>query len=195
MSVGDDGELLIRGGQVFTGYWRRDDATAEVLDDDGWFHTGDLAEIDDDGFVTITGRKKELIVTAGGKNVSPGPLEDRVRAHRLVSQCIVVGDQRAFVGALVTLDEETLPAWASEHGKPDSSPPALAGDGDLRSEIQAAVDDANNTVSKAESIRAFRILPRDFTEEGGQLTPTLKLKRAVVLKEFGNQVEALYARR
>jgi long-chain acyl-CoA synthetase len=195
MRVGDDGELLIRGGQVFTGYWHRDDATAEVLDDDGWFHTGDLANIDDDGFVTITGRKKELIVTAGGKNVSPGPLEDRLRAHRLVSQCIVVGDQRPFVGALVTLDEEVLPTWASEHDKPDPSPKALAGDNDLRAEIQAAVDDANGTVSKAESIRGFRVLSRDFTEEDGQLTPTLKLKRAVVLKEFGDEVEALYTRR
>jgi long-chain acyl-CoA synthetase len=195
MKVGDEGELLIRGGQVFPGYWRRDDATREVLDDDGWFHTGDLASIDEDGFVTITGRKKELIVTAGGKNVSPAVLEDRLRAHPLVSQCIVVGDQRPFIGALVTLDEEALPPWASEHAKPDSSPAKLAGDDDLRAEVQSAVDDANRAVSKAESIRAFRILGRDFTEDGGQLTPTLKLKRAVVLKDFGDEVEALYARR
>ncbi len=195
MRVAGDGELLIRGGQIFTGYWNRDDATAEVLGADGWFHTGDLAQIDDDGFVTITGRKKELIVTAGGKNVSPAVLEDQLRAHWLVSQCIVVGDQRPFIGALVTLDEESLPKWAADHGRRDASPATLAGDDDLRADIQKAVDDANRAVSKAESIRAFRVLGRDFTEEDGQLTPTLKLKRAVVLKEFGDEVEALYARR
>jgi long-chain acyl-CoA synthetase len=193
MRVAENGELLIRGGQVFAGYWHRDEDTRAALDDDGWLHTGDLAEVDGDGFVTIVGRSKELIVTAGGKNVSPSLLEDRLRAQPLVSQCVVVGDRRPFIGALLTLDDEALTGWAAEHGRTDASAAALAGDEDLRAEIQAGVDEANQAVSRAESIRAFRILPRDLTEEGGQLTPTLKVKRAVVLAQFADDVEALYA--
>ncbi|HWR47699.1 MAG TPA: long-chain fatty acid--CoA ligase, partial [Pseudonocardiaceae bacterium] len=161
---------------------------------DGWFHTGDLGELDQDGFLQITGRKKEIIVTAAGKNVSPAALEDRIRAHRLISQCMVVGDKQPFVAALITLDAEALPAWSAEHGKPAGNSAAdLIKDEDLRAEVQGAVDDANKTVSKAETIRKFRILPIDLTEEGGQLTPTLKLKRAVVAKEFAAEIEALYA--
>ena len=146
------------------------------------------------GGVSITGRKKEIIVTAGGKNVSPAALEDRIRAHRLISQCMVVGDQQPFVAALITIDAEALPAWRAEHSKPAGDSAAdLVDDEDLRAEVQRAVNDANKTVSKAEAIRKFRILPVDFTEQGGQLTPSLKIKRSVVVKEFAAEIEALYA--
>jgi len=189
--VADDGELLFRGGQVFTGYWHNDEATAEVLEPDGWFHSGDVGEVDDEGFVRITGRKKEILVTAGGKNVAPAVLEDRLRAHPLVSQCMVVGDGQPFIAALVTIDPESFPAWAQEHGK-SGRIPDLVDDPDLRAEIEAAVEEANKAVSKAESIRKFRILPEDWTEEGGQLTPSLKLKRSVVAREYRDEIAALY---
>jgi long-chain acyl-CoA synthetase len=192
--IADDGEILLKGAQIFTGYYNNAKATAEALDADGWFHTGDIGEIDADGYVKITGRKKELIVTAGGKNVAPAVLEDRLRAHPLVSQCVVVGDNKPFIGALVTIDPEAFPAWKKQAGKPESATVAdLVDDADLRGTIQAAVDDANKAVSKAESIRSFRILPDDFTEETGHLTPSLKLKRNVVLKDFAPDVEALYS--
>jgi long-chain acyl-CoA synthetase len=194
-AVADDGEVLIRGGIVMRGYWKNEDATKEAIDAEGWFHTGDLGELDDDGFLRITGRKKEILVTAGGKNVAPAVLEDRLRAHALVSQCIVVGDQRPFIGALITLDEEALPGWLEQKGKPADTPiEQLLDDDDLKAEIDAAVADANKAVSKAEAIRKYRILSSDFTEENGMLTPSLKLKRGVVLKEFGDEVEALYSR-
>ena len=189
--VADDGELLFRGGQVFAGYWRNETATAEVFGDQGWFHTGDVGEIDDEGFVKITGRKKEIIVTAGGKNVAPAVLEDRLRAHLLVDQCLVVGDGRPFIGALVTLDRESLPVWAKAHGLPDDIS-ALLDDDTLRAAIQSAVDEANKAVSKAESIRKFTVLAQEWTEEGGQLTPSLKLKRSVVMRESLAEIEALY---
>jgi long-chain acyl-CoA synthetase len=189
--VAGDGELLFRGGQVMAGYWRNDDATAEVLESDGWFHTGDLGEVDDEGFVRITGRKKEILVTAGGKNVAPAVLEDRLRGHLLVDQCIVVGDGQPFIAALVTLDREAVPLWAEQHGK-SSNVSDLVDDADLRAEIEAAVEDANKAVSKAEAIRKFTILPDEWTEEGGQLTPSLKLKRNVVMREFKDDVAALY---
>ncbi len=191
--VADDGELLFRGGQVFAGYWRNDEATQETKDDSGWFHTGDVGEIDDEGFVKITGRKKEILVTAGGKNVAPAVLEDRLRAHALVDQCLVVGDGQPYIAALVTLDPDTVPAWAESHGK-STSIAKLTDDPDLRAEIQHAVDDANSAVSKAESIRHFTVLPTAWTEEGGQLTPSLKLKRNVVMRECREDVTALYSR-
>lgn len=189
--VADDGELLFRGGQVFAGYWGDEAATAEALDPDGWFHTGDVGEVDDEGFVRITGRKKEILVTAGGKNVAPAVLEDRLRAHALVDQCLVVGDGEPFIGALVTIDRETFPGWAEQHGK-SGDVPDLVDDPDLVAAIQEAVDDANKAVSKAEAIRKFTILPDEWTEEGGQLTPSLKLKRRVVMGQARAQVEALY---
>lgn len=189
--VADDGELLARGPQVFRGYWGDDEATAAVLDAHGWLHTGDVGEIDDEGFVRITGRKKEILVTAGGKNVAPAVLEDRLRAHPLVDQALVVGDGRPFVAALVTLDPETLPGWAERHGKPHRLA-ELCRDPDLRAEIQAGVDDANGAVSRAEWVRAFEVLPASWTEEGGQLTPSLKLRRQVVLREHRDDVDALY---
>ncbi|MCW2846822.1 MAG: AMP-dependent synthetase and ligase [Marmoricola sp.] len=191
--VADDGELLFRGGQVFAGYWHNDEATAEAKDANQWFHTGDVGEIDDEGFVRITGRKKEILVTAGGKNVAPAVLEDRLRAHPLVDQCIVVGDGQPFIAALVTIDPETLPAWAEQHQK-SADVADLVDDPDLHAEIEAAVEEANKAVSKAESIRRFAILPAAWTEEGGQLTPSLKLKRGVVMSEHRDDVDALYVR-
>ena len=189
--VAEDGELLFRGGQVFRGYWHNDQATAEVLEADGWLHTGDIGEVDDEGFVRITGRKKEILVTAGGKNVAPAVLEDRLRAHPLVDQCLVVGDGQPFIAALVTLDPDAVPAWAATHGK-SAKIPDLVDDPDLRAEIEKAVEDANKAVSKAEAIRKFRILATQWTEEGGQLTPSLKLKRNVVMREVRSEVAALY---
>jgi long-chain acyl-CoA synthetase len=193
--IADDGEILIRGGIVMRGYWNNEDATREAIDGEGWFHTGDIGELDDEGFLRITGRKKELLVTAGGKNVAPAVLEDRLRAHRLVSQCIVVGDQRPYIAALITLDEEALPAWLELKGKDKSlSPAQLREDADLLAELENAVAEANRAVSKAEAIKKYRVLGSDFTEDNGMLTPSLKLKRAVVMKEYETEVEALYTR-
>ena len=189
--VADDGELMCRGGQVFAGYWNDEPATAEVLERDGWLHTGDVGEVDDEGFVRITGRKREILVTAGGKNVAPAMLEDRLRAHWLVSQCLVVGDGQPFIAALVTLDQESAAEWAAANGK-SRRVSDLASDADLRAEIAAAVDEANQAVSRAESIRKFTILDHDWTEEGGQLTPSLKLKRSVVLRQCRDEIADLY---
>jgi long-chain acyl-CoA synthetase len=194
-AIADDGEILLRGGVVMRGYWRNEDATKEAIDPEGWFHTGDIGEIDGDGFLKITGRKKEILVTAGGKNVAPAVLEDRLRAHRLISQCIVVGDQRPFIAALITLDEEALPAWLESKGKPtDQTPEQVREDPELHAEIEAAVKDANKAVSQAEAIKKFTVLGNDFTEDNGMLTPSLKLKRSVVMKEFDAEVEKLYSR-
>ena len=195
VAIADDGEILIRGGIVMRGYWKNEQATREAIDGEGWFHTGDLGELDQDGFLKITGRKKEIIVTAGGKNVAPAVLEDRIRAHRLVSQCIVVGDQRPYIAALITLDQEALPGWLQSKSKPaDATPAQLQDDPDVLAEIDAAVQEANKAVSSAESIKRFRVLAADFSEDNGMLTPSLKLKRSVVLKEFDSDVEQLYAR-
>ena len=191
--IAEDGEILIRGNNVFTGYHNNDDATAAAIRE-GWFHTGDLGELDSDGYLKITGRKKELIVTAGGKNVAPAVLEDRLRAHPLVSQCIVVGDQKPFIGALVTLDPEMLPVWAKNHGLDEHLTIEQARTSDVvLAEIQRAVDDANTAVSKAESIRKFAVLGTDFTEDNGYLTPSLKMRRNIVMRDFHDEVEALYA--
>ncbi|MGI5399561.1 AMP-dependent synthetase/ligase [Streptomyces sp. CA-135486] len=190
--IADDGEVLLHGEHVFQGYWNNDAATAEALAD-GWFHTGDIGTLDEDGYLAITGRKKEILVTAGGKNVAPAVIEDRIRAHALVAECMVVGDGRPFVGALVTLDEEFLGRWVSDHGKPAGSTAAsLRDDADLQAEVQRAVDDGNAAVSKAESVRKFRILGSQFTEEAGHITPSLKLKRNVVAKDFADEIEAIY---
>jgi long-chain acyl-CoA synthetase len=191
--IAEDGEILIKGPNVFAGYWQNKAATAETLDSGGWLHTGDLGELDDEGFLRVTGRKKELIVTAGGKNVAPAVLEDRLRAHPLISQCLVVGDGRPFIACLVTLDAEALEHWKKQHSKPAGATVAdLAADPDLTAEIQAAVDEANQAVSRAESIRRFRVLDVDFTEENGYLTPSLKVRRGVVAKDFADEIEALY---
>ncbi len=194
IKVADDGELLIRGEHIFDGYWGDPLGTAEVIDSDGWFRSGDLGAIDDDGFITITGRKKEILVTSGGKNVAPAALEDRLRAHPLVSQSIVVGDRRPYVACLITIDEPALTSWKAKTGHAvELDIERLRNDPELIAAVQAAVDDANRAVSRAESIRRFRILAVDFTEAGGQLTPTFKLRRDVVLAQFADEIEALYS--
>ncbi len=191
--IAEDGEILMAGENLYQGYWHNASATDEVVAD-GWFHTGDIGELDAQGYLKITGRKKELIVTAGGKNVAPAVLEDRLRAHPLVSQCMVVGDQKPFIACLVTLDPEALPGWLKSKGKDESlSPAAAAEDAEVQAEIQTAVDSANKAVSKAEAIRKFQILPEDWTEEGGQMTPSLKLKRSVVMTQYAEAVEGLYS--
>jgi len=189
--IADDGEILAKGPGIFQGYWANPDATAEVLDADGWFHTGDIGELDDDGFLRITGRKKEIIVTAGGKNVAPLVLEDAIRSHPLVSQAMVVGDGRPFIAALVTIDPEFFEAWARQHGK-EGTIADLVDDPDLQAEIQQAIDAANALVSKAEAVRAFRVLPVDFTIEGGELTPTLKVKRRIVSERYADAIASIY---
>jgi long-chain acyl-CoA synthetase len=192
MRLNDDDELLVRGGVVFAGYWHNEEETKAVFSD-GWFHTGDLGAIDDEGFLTIVGRKKEIIVTAGGKNVAPAILEDRLRAHQLISQAMCVGDAKPFIAALITIDPEAFPGWKERNGKnADATVADLADDPDLNAEIDLAVKDANQAVSKAEAIRKFRILPVDFTEDTGELTPTLKVKRKVVAEKFASDIEALY---
>jgi long-chain acyl-CoA synthetase len=192
--IADDGEVLLHGEHLFKEYWNNPGATAEALAD-GWFHTGDIGTLDEDGYLRITGRKKEIIVTAGGKNVAPAVIEDRIRAHALVAECMVVGDGRPFVGALVTVDEEFLGRWCADHGKPAGSTAAsLREDPDLLAAIQSAVDDGNAAVSKAESVRKFRVLGAQFSEESGHLTPSLKLKRNVVAKDYADEIEALYAK-
>lgn len=190
--IADDGEVLLHGEHLFTGYWNNQAATDEALSD-GWFHTGDVGTLDAEGYLSITGRKKEILVTAAGKNVAPAVIEDRIRAHALVAECMVVGDHRPFVGALITLDEEFLPTWAKEHGKEGLTREELAGDADLQAELQRAVDEGNETVSRAESVRKFRVLSTQFTEESGHITPSLKLKRGVVAKDFAGEIDALYA--
>ncbi|MEW1953288.1 AMP-dependent synthetase/ligase [Terrabacter sp. NPDC080008] len=190
--IAEDGEVLLKGVGVFTSYHGNPAATADAIVD-GWFHTGDVGELDDDGYLRITGRKKEILVTAGGKNVAPAVLEDRLRAHPLVSQCIVVGDQKPFVGVLLTLDEEMWPLWSKSHGLEGVSLEQARTHPKVLEALQEAVDRANEAVSKAESIRKFAVLAGDFTEANGYLTPSLKLKRNVVMKDFGDEVEKLYA--
>ncbi len=190
--IADDGEILAKGPQVFSGYWRNPTATAEVFDDDGWFHTGDIGEIDDEGFVKITGRKKELLVTAAGKNVAPAPLEDRLRSHPLISQAVVLGDQRPFISALVTIDEDAFADWAPEHGLAGATVSEAADSVELRAVIGEAVAETNTTVSRAESIREFVILPSDLTIEADELTPTLKVRRAVVLARYEAAIGSIY---
>ncbi|MFM2103008.1 MAG: hypothetical protein RL740_95 [Actinomycetota bacterium] len=189
--IADDGEVLIKGPIVMRGYWQNDAANQEVFDGE-WFKSGDIGELDKEGFLTITGRKKELIVTAGGKNVAPAVLEDRLRAHPLVSQCMVVGDNKPYIAALVTIDMDALKPWAITNKKEGASLSDLTRDPDLIAVIQTAVDEANKAVSRAESIRKFAILDQDFTIAGGQLTAKLSVKRHVVAKEFASQIEELY---
>ena len=192
--IAEDGEILLSGHNRFVGYWHNDGATSEALTPDGWLRTGDIGDLDDEGYLRVTGRKKELIVTAGGKNVSPAVLEDRIRAHPLVSQCLVVGDGRPYVACLITLDPEAVRTWLARRNRPaDTSLASLADDPDLIAELQTAVDDANKAVSRAESIRRFHVLATDFTEEAGYLTPSLKLRRSVVTKDFADEIEALYS--
>ena len=190
--IAADGEVEVKGIQVFRGYHNDASATAQALVD-GWFRTGDLGSLDTDGYLSITGRKKEIIVTAGGKNVAPAVLEDRLRAHPLVSQVVVVGDQRPFIGALLTLDPEGVPGWLAAHGKPPMDLAQAVHDPDVRASLDEAVERANRAVSRAESIRRYRILDGDLTIANGYLTPKLSVRRAAVLKDFAAEVDALYA--
>ncbi|MFI9839739.1 AMP-binding protein [Nonomuraea sp. NPDC051941] len=191
--IADDCEILIKGPILFQGYWRNEQATRESQTADGWLRTGDLGAVDEDGFLTISGHMKEIIVTAGGKNLAPEALEDRLRTHPLISQAVVVGDRRPYTAALITLDAAALSSWKRAVGRPEQAGPAeLRDDPDLLARLQTAVDEANTAVSRAESIRRFRILPVDLTEQNGYLTPTLKVKRALVHKDFAADIEELY---
>ncbi|MBD7993742.1 long-chain fatty acid--CoA ligase [Arthrobacter sp. Sa2CUA1] len=191
--IADDGEILAKGVSVMKGYFKRPDLTEENFVD-GWFRTGDIGELDSDGFLKITGRKKEIIVTASGKNVIPAVLEDAIRADAIVSQCVVVGDHRPFISALITLDEEALPGWLERHSLPAGTTVAEAAQTQqLQDELQALVDGANQAVSKAEAIKVFRVVSTDFTEASGHLTPSMKIKRAQVLKDFSDVVEEIYS--
>ncbi len=189
--VSDDGELLVTGPHVFDGYWGTTTGDATRLDDTGWLHTGDLGEIDGDGSIRVTGRTREIIVTAGGKNVAPGPLEEAVRAHPLVDHCLVVGDERPFVAALVTLDVDRAAQWARERDLPEDLA-HVAAHPQARAEVQGALDVANDQVSQAEAIRAFRILPDTWSDESGHLTPSLKLRRGAILRAYRRDIDELY---
>jgi len=193
IKIAEDGEVLIRGGIVMRGYWQNDEANREVFTEDRYFRSGDLGKLDDEGYLYIVGRKKELIVTSGGKNVAPAVLEDRLRAHPLVSQCMVVGDNQPYIAALVTIDQEALKNWIAANKKDGATLAELVNDPDLVAVIQTAVDEANKAVSRAESIRKFTILPVDFTIAGGHLTAKLSVKRHVVAKEFAAEIAALFA--
>jgi len=193
IKIADDGEVLIKGGIVMRGYWQNDEANREVFTGDGYFRSGDLGKLDEEGYLYIVGRKKELIVTSGGKNVAPAVLEDRLRAHPLVSQCMVVGDNQPYIAVLVTIDQEALKTWITANKKDGATLAELVNDPDLVAVIQTAVDEANKAVSRAESIRKFTILPVDFTIAGGHLTAKLSVKRHVVAKEFAAEIAALFA--
>nr|BFE59699.1 long-chain fatty acid--CoA ligase [Dactylosporangium thailandense] len=190
--IADDGEIQARGDVVFPGYWNNPDATRATFTADGWLRTGDLGSLDPNGFLRITGRRKEVLVTAAGKNVTPAPIEDAVRAHPLVSQCMLVGDGRPYVAALVTIDPQEWTRWRSAHGRPEASLAELRHSPQLRSEIQPALRHANRAVSKAEQVKTFRILPRELTEADGELTPTLKIKRNIVVERYAADIDALY---
>jgi long-chain acyl-CoA synthetase len=193
VKIAEDGELLLKGPVVFSGYWHNEKATAEAIVD-GWFHTGDLGSIDQEGFVSITGRKKEIIVTAGGKNVAPAVLEDALRANAIISQCLVVGDAKPFIGALITLDPEAMPGWLERHNLAADIPfSELSKNADLVAEIDKAVAEANKKVSNPEQIKKYTILENDFTVETGELTPTMKLKRNIIHSERGSDIEAIYS--
>ena len=190
--IESDGEVLLRGGHIFKGYWNNDAATSECMTADGWFRTGDIGELDQDGFLKITGRKKEILVTAGGKNVAPAVLEDRLRSNPIVSQCVVVGDGKPFIGALITLDEEALPLILAANDIESAPLEQLIENAEVKALVQKAVNVANEAVSNSEAIKKFVILPKDLTIENGYLTPKLSIKRHVVVADFANEIESLY---
>jgi long-chain acyl-CoA synthetase len=191
LKIADDGEILLKGPNIFTGYYKNEEATRETLEG-GWLHTGDLGYVDDDGFLFITGRKKDIIITAGGKNITPANLENGLKQSRWISQAVVVGDRRPYLVALITLDPEELPALAEQLGV-EADPEAMADDDKVRAEIQKTVDKINSRVGPVEQIKRFRILPADLTQETGELTPTLKVKRNVVHEKFDGVIDAIYA--
>ena len=191
VKIAEDGEILVKGPNVFQGYHKNPEATAETIVD-GWLHTGDIGEIDGDGFIKITGRKKDIIITAGGKNITPANLEAEIKQHPLVSQCVVVGDRRPYLVALVTLDPEEALAYAKEHGLPED-PALLAQNADVKTSIMAHVDKINQNFARVEQVKKISILPQDLSQESGELTPTLKVKRAVVTSKHEDAIEQLYA--
>ncbi|MER7274876.1 AMP-binding protein [Dactylosporangium sp. NPDC000244] len=191
--LAEDGEILVRGPLVCSGYLRRDGGVEAITDADGWLATGDVGTLDEDGFLTITDRKKELIITSSGKNVSPAQIEALLRAHPLIGQAVAIGDRRPYVTALIVLDDEVAPQWARTHGIEDPRPAALAADPVLLAEIQATVDAANARLSRPEQVKSFRILPSSWTPETGELTPTLKLRRRVITARYSDTIDALYA--
>ncbi|MCF2707134.1 long-chain fatty acid--CoA ligase [Arcanobacterium haemolyticum] len=192
VKINDDGEILLAGPHIMRGYHNNPEATAEVIDAQGWFHTGDVGTLDKHGFLTITGRKKDLIVTAGGKNVAPAVLEDRLSGHPLISQVVVVGDKKPFVGALITLDAQMLPGWLTSHGLPDMDPTEARSNPDVLASLQRAIDRTNQQVSRAESIRKFVVLNGEFSQDNGLLTPSLKVKRSAVMSKYSQEIEELY---
>jgi long-subunit acyl-CoA synthetase (AMP-forming) len=191
--VAEDGEILIRGGNVTAGYYKERELTAATFDAEGWLHTGDIGSVDPDGFVRVLDRKKELLVTAGGKNISPANLESLLERHPLVGQACAIGDRRPFVSALVVLDPEAAPAWAEQHRLPSVSIEELAADERVLAEVQRAVDDANEHVSQAERVKKFVVLPAEWTVDGGELTPTLKRKRRVIVAKHAAEIESIYS--
>ena len=191
--IESDGEILLKGPHVFSGYWNNEAATSEVMTSDGWFRTGDIGEIDGEGFLRITGRKKELIVTAGGKNVAPAVLEDRLRANPIISQCVVVGDAKPFIGALVTLDQDALPQILAANNIESASMTELVNNADVRELVQKAVNVANEAVSNSEAIKKFVILPEDLTIDNGYLTPKMSIRRHLIVQDFANVIEGLYS--
>ncbi|OAH11621.1 AMP-dependent synthetase/ligase [Streptomyces jeddahensis] len=192
--IAADGEVMLRGGQLFRGYWDPQAGGVTPASTDGWFPTGDIGNLDADGYLTITGRKKDILITTGGKNVAPAPLEDWLRAHPLVGQCMVVGDNRPYITALITLEPDGIAHWCRMKRKEHLTAAELVNDPELLETLQRAVDEANKLVSRAESIRRFTVLPVDFTEEAGHLTPSLKLRREVIARDFGDEIEELYAK-
>jgi long-chain acyl-CoA synthetase len=189
--IADDGEILVKGPNVFQGYYKNEDATKEAIVDD-WLHTGDLGEIDSEGFIKITGRKKDIIITAGGKNITPANLENEIKQHPLASQCVVVGDRRPYLVALVTLDPEEAAAYAEEHGLSED-PAQLAADPQIRKALEDHVAKVNEKFARVEQVKKIAILPHDLSQESGELTPTMKVKRAVVAQKHEGEIEELYA--
>ena len=190
IKIAEDGEILVKGPNVFQGYYKNEEATRETLKD-GWLHTGDIGEIDEDGYIKITGRKKDIIITAGGKNITPANLEAEIKQHPLVSQCVVIGDRRPYLVALITLDPEEAAKYATENDLP-ADPAQLAEHPDVRDSIQAHIDEVNEKFARVEQVKKFRILPQDLSQEGGELTPTLKVKRNVVADKHADAIESLY---
>jgi long-chain acyl-CoA synthetase len=194
VKIADDGEILMRGAHVFSGYWQNEEATKEVLDEDGWLHTGDLGEIDDDGFVSITGRKKDIIITAGGKNLAPANVENDLKQSRYISQAVMYGDRKPYPVALITLDEEEILPWAREHDLPENVSD-LAEHDEVRGLVQGVLDDVNAKYAQVEQVKRFTILDRDLDADRGELTPTLKVKRNVVYENYADVFDDLYAKK
>ena len=191
VKTAEDGELLVKGPNVFKGYYKNEEATNETITD-GWLHTGDLASIDDEGYITIIGRKKEIIITAGGKNITPVNIEQEVKRHPLVSQCVVIGDRRPYLIALITLDQEALTRFAAEQGMLDE-PAAMINSPLVRETLEKHIEEINQNFARVEQIKRFHILPNDLSQEGGELTPTLKIKRPVVATKYEKEIEELYS--